>query len=133
MKTLFLLLALVSSSWALRVNSQWESDCTDNQAYTRVGVPGTTVAVRGLGVGYAIYAQGGTADYYVKHTTKTYGGSFGVGVTVSSVTSATISITSGAVVSYEFKSVTTNPAIIIDALGPSTSAHVYIDYCETRQ
>ena len=81
--------------------------------------------VSGYGLGWSLYAAGGTADFRIWHSTVA-GGANSVNV------SSTVYILSGQAMSGEFKAMVFNPSISIDRIDAATTVYIEIPYLAPR-
>ena len=79
----------------------------------------------GYGLGWSLYAVGGTADFRIWHSTVA-GGASSVNV------SSTVYILSGQSMSGEFKAMVFNPSISIDRIDSATTVYIEVPYLAPR-
>jgi len=79
----------------------------------------------GYGLGWNLYAVGGTADFRIWHSTVA-GGASSVNV------SSTVYILSGQSMSGEFKAMVFNPSISIDRIDAATTVYIEVPYLAPR-
>lgn len=81
--------------------------------------------VSGYGLGYSLYAVGGSADFRIFHSTVAGGSNF---VNVSS----TVYLLQGQSINGEFRAMVFNPSISIDRIDAATTIYIEVPYLAPR-
>jgi hypothetical protein len=103
-----------------------ETDWTPRKYNAKSSLSSSTHSVTGIGISYAVVAQGADVTISVHVTTKTLNGYVWK-------SSDTMTIPSGMTLNDEFNPFSKDPSIVIHGLSTSATAHVFISYGEVRR